>query len=61
MCAHELDSSYLSNGRLHPVVIGSYNRELLHRGRRVGDVEKTKIRVVSEEANLILHIETYQL
>ena len=40
------------------MVIGSNNRELLHRGRRVGDEEKTKIRVVSEEANLILHIET---
>ena len=26
MCAHELDSSYLSNGRLHPAVIRSNNR-----------------------------------
>ena len=25
-CAHELDSSYLSNGRLHPAVIRSNNR-----------------------------------
>ena len=25
-CSHELDSSYLSNGRLHPGVIRSNNR-----------------------------------
>ena len=35
--------------------------ELLYRGRRVGDEEKTEVRVVSGETNLILHIETYQL
>ena len=36
-------------------------RELLCHGRRVGDEEKTEVRVVSGETNLILHIETYQL
>ena len=36
-------------------------RELLHHGRRVGDEEKTEIRVASGETNLVLHIETYQL
>ena len=35
--------------------------ELLHHGRRVGDEEKTEVRVVSGETNLIPHIETYQL
>ena len=35
--------------------------ELLHHGRRVGDDEMTKIRVVSGETNLKLHIETPQL
>ena len=30
--------------------------ELLHHRRRVGDEEKTEIRVVSDETNLILHI-----
>ena len=36
-------------------------RELLGHGRRVGDEEKTEVRVVSGKTNLILHIETYQL
>ena len=35
--------------------------ELLHHGRRVGEEDKTEIRVVSGETNLILRIETYQL
>ena len=35
--------------------------ELLHHGRRVGDEEKTGVRVVSGETNLIPHLETYQL
>ena len=30
----------------------------LHHGRRVGDEEKTEVRVVSGETNLIPHIET---
>ena len=34
---------------------------ILHHGRRVGDEEKTEVRVVSGETNLIPHIETYQL
>ena len=36
-------------------------RELLHHGRQAGKEEKTEIRVVSGETNLILRIETYQL
>ena len=32
--------------------------ELLYHGRRVGDEEKTEVRVVSGETNLIPHIET---
>ena len=36
-------------------------RELLHHGRRVEEEEKTEIRVISGETNLILRIETYQL
>ena len=35
--------------------------ELLHHGRRAGKEEKTEIRVVSRETNLILQIDTYQL
>ena len=35
--------------------------ELLHDGRRAGEEEETEIRVARGEANLILHIETYQL
>ena len=35
--------------------------ELLHHGRRAGKEEKSEIRVVSGETNLILHVETYQL
>ena len=35
--------------------------ELLYHGRQMGDEEKTEVRVVSGETNLILHIETYQL
>ena len=37
------------------------SRELLHHGRRAGKEEKSEIRVVSGETNLILHVETYQL
>ena len=33
------------------------SRELLHHGRRVGEEEKTEIRVVSGETNLIPHID----
>ena len=36
-------------------------RESLHHGRRVGEEEKVKIRVVSGETNSLPHIETYQL
>ena len=36
----------------------SFFGESLHHGRRVGEEEKTKIRVVSGETNLLLHIET---
>ena len=35
--------------------------ESLHHGRRVGEEEKMKIRMVSGETNSILHIETYPL
>ena len=35
----------------------SSKRELLHHGRRVGEEEKTEIRVVSGETNLIPHID----
>ena len=39
---------------------GSFTiRELLHHGRRAGQVEMTEIQVVSGKTNLISHIETY--
>ena len=38
--------------------MGHFFWESLHHGRRVGEEEKTKIRVVSGETNLLLHIET---
>ena len=40
---------------------GFLSKELLHHGRRAGEEEKIEIQVVSGEANLIDHIETYQL
>ena len=39
----------------------SDERESLYHGRRVGEEEKMKVRVVSGETNSILQIETNQL